>query len=228
MRSGNFLSALMCILSVAAIAGGCAQNESDQKAQTVASGEKSGDNAGSAEAGKPLPVWAPEAAQLKTLTVAVEPSGAQPKFQAKVPSDWQSNQHFGKGGQVFMWRGKARADDTCSVFMISTATQTPYQKQPLSAEEGMKVLLDSIRFGRQAGWSQTPVEKGSVEGRPFLRAYWSGVEPNKKKMMHGFCYTTVEGKDLVMISGQDYEPFCKETVAQSEAAALTYRIVPRG
>lgn len=217
MKPGIFSCRLLAVLLCSGIVSGCASNE-PQRAQS---------GAGSVAPVEKLPAWTPDEKQLKTLTVTVEPPGAVPHYVAKVPADWQSNEHLGKGGQLFMWRGKPRQDQTCSVFMISTATQTPYQKEPLTVEEGMKVLLDSLRSGRKEGWTQTSVERGTIDGRTFLRAYWSGLEPNKKKMMHGFCYTTVEGKDLVMISGQDFEPFCKETVAQSEAAALTYRIVSK-
>jgi len=121
--------------------------------------------------------------------------------------------------KIFGWGGTLRPDQTAPMITVMVVKPIPVKKPP---EQLMQDVLNSIKQRRQ-DWQQSTFERGTINGLTFLRARWSGTEPNKRWKMHGLVYMALDGTTLIEISTQDVEPNDKEALQVSEAAALTFK-----
>jgi hypothetical protein len=164
-----------------------------------------------------LPAWAPDPAMLEKLDEYQDVDGYQirpPKGYPQVPA-----KNFGPASRIVGWGGTLRADQTAPMITVMVTKPMPVQKPH---EQLMQDVLNSIKQRRQ-DWQQSPFERGTINGLAFLRARWSGTEPNKGWKMHGLVFTTLNDTTFVQISTQDVEPNDKEALKISEAAAFTFK-----
>ena len=98
------------------------------------------------------------------------------------------------------------------------------------AEEATESALESTLRTFQAGISRRrenfslgTVERGMIDGLPFVRARWTGTEPTRKIPMAGVGYVGLHGGRVLYLTSQDAEPHLAEALALGEAAILSFR-----
>jgi hypothetical protein len=93
--------------------------------------------------------------------------------------------------------------------------------QPLDGpEEGIAGYLSSMKQ-QKSNWNQSAVERGQVNGIPFVRVRFNCVDTSSGRALRGFVYCGTVDRDLVLSSSHDFEGHSALTI--TEAAALTIR-----
>jgi hypothetical protein len=174
--------------------------------------------AGQDPAKRPLPTWMPS----KPLLAQLAPEEAMPGFRLRPPKGYTLQRQEQGPGQRFAWVGPVRRDGTRPHLMAVLLTPPPGDEKKYTAEQALDRFLAAIQ-GRRQEWRRTASEQGLVNGRVFVRAHWSGVEPSTQRQVRGFSYVAMDGRKIVELSSQDVAPHDKEALKLAEAAALTFR-----
>jgi hypothetical protein len=170
---------------------------------------------------KPIgPNWPPDPALLDQLDSFKDVGAYQiraPKGYAELP-DWPAP----AGSKAYGWAGAQRPDGTAP--SVTAMLVTPPAGQADSTT--LEVFLQEARAGvkrRRVDWTQTAAEGGQISGMNFLRARWTGTEPNKKWKMHGFIYVARDKSTFIQLSSQDVEPNHDSALKLAEASILTFK-----
>ncbi|HEY3332297.1 MAG TPA: hypothetical protein VGK19_19870 [Capsulimonadaceae bacterium] len=75
----------------------------------------------------------------------------------------------------------------------------------------------------------TKPEYGSLNGMKFECIHYGGglMQGNKPIILHGFAYAFISGSKLVVIAGEDGDPYSSDSLPIMQAATSTLRRVPR-
>jgi hypothetical protein len=167
---------------------------------------------------QPATAWTPEKAHLGQLAPEVK----MPGFRIRPPKDYRLQQQTHGTGQGFSWVGATRGDGTRPYLMVLVLTPPPRETKLYSPEQALNTLLAGIQR-RRDDWKRSDAEQGTVNGREFVRARWSGIESTTQHTMRGFSYVTVDGGTIIQVSSQDVEPHDRAALKLAETAALTFR-----
>jgi len=181
------------LLAALSLAGGCGKNESDIPAG---------------------PAWAPDAAQLGAL------GDEHPfdRYQLRPPKDFKF---------VAVPLGARE------VAAISWVSQTPDVGHgsllgvivSLKPDRPLQTYLEVAAFDLQKStqdFKKSDAEKGSIQGKEFVRAYWSGR--NKGSAVRGFIYVGRDRDKLIRMMGIMGESHQETSQPLLEASALTFRL----
>ncbi len=173
---------------------------------------------GCVHAEQPRPVWTGDPQWRGDLAAEV----GLPTFRIRPPRGYTLIEQPGPGGaRAFAWKGATRADGTAPYVMVTIATAPPGETKMPTLEAALDTFLDGVRR-RRVDWLRTPGEVGQVNGLTFIRARWSGIEPNSGVRMHGFMYIAIDGRNIIQLSSQDVEPHHDRALRLAEASALTF------
>lgn len=81
------------------------------------------------------------------------------------------------------------------------------------------IVLGAHIYGLQL----TALENGNINGTPFTRVRWSGIDKELRVPIHGFIYTTKRGRQYIQIMSQQLER-TRERLRYTDASALTFRL----
>jgi hypothetical protein len=179
---------------------------------------KAGD---SSSASEPLQVWEPDAKLLQKLG----PMATVEEFQVRPPKGYSVSPpppNAPAGMKGFAWAGALRDDKTAPQFMIVLQSPPPGEAKNMTLEQYLDKMLEGVK-GRRTNWTQTPPERGQSNGLTFVRAYWTGTEPEKHWKMHGFMYVTKDASKFIHLTSQDVEPNHEQALKLAETAALTFK-----
>jgi hypothetical protein len=152
------------------------------------------------------PVWKPDPKLLRQLDPerTIEGSGL------RAPSDYTYITDPQGGIKRYIWQGAPRTDNTAPVMAVITG-HTEARAQPGG---GIKNVVDAyVRdMKRNIGsWQESAYETGRIGGRRFVRIRWSGVANTHSRRTRGFVYGALSGKSYVILTGQDVEPYPRES-----------------
>ena len=119
------------------------------------------------------------------------------------------------------WAGSPRADGSSPTLLFLLATIPVGERLP-AGEAGLAEFMSGIRK-RRTDWSEIPPETCQIGGLRFFRAEWRGKEATSGRPMHGFLYFAVDGRTVIQLSSQDFEPYDQKSLPVGEAGALTFR-----
>ena len=73
-------------------------------------------------------------------------------------------------------------------------------------------------------WKQSPSEQGLVNGRVFVRTYFTCEDLvfGAKRNAHGFIYVVQDGRNFIELMGREDEPYQKTRFPLMEASILTF------
>jgi hypothetical protein len=129
------------------------------------------------------------------------------------------------GSPVYSWKGPKPFTGLAPSLWVKIEPLPPEDEASVSLKKrGKKFLADyRARFKEFFPDLTTgPLESGQLDGVPFVRAKLKGSH-SKFGKMHGFCYLTVLGKNLVSFESQAYEPNHVLTLKMTESAVLTFK-----
>jgi hypothetical protein len=126
-----------------------------------------------------------------------------------------------EGFQLVVWRGEARPDRTAPALMVTLTTIPPGEKMT-TPENYLVADLAQVRK-RRPSLTHTRPERGRVNGLEFVRSRWEGDDPQFGRKMRGFTYAAVDGRTVITIASQDFEPHHEAALKLAEAAAQTFR-----
>src|SRR5262245_40164808 len=141
---------------------------------------------------RPLAVWEPDATFLEQLGPIIDVVG----YQVRPPRDYSFSPPptTPPGVKGFAWKGPLRQDQTAPQLMVGLTSRPP-EEANASLEQYLDTLLEGVKR-RRTNWTQTSPERGQVNGLTFVRARWSGTEPEKQWAMHGFMYVAKDGSTV--------------------------------
>jgi hypothetical protein len=167
---------------------------------------------------RPSTAWTPDMARLAQLAPEVK----MPGFRIRPPKGYRLQQQSHGAGHAFSWVGATRGDGTRPYLMVLVMTPPPGATKQYAPVEALNAFLASIQQ-RRDDWQRSDPEQGTVNGREFVRARWSGVETTTQQRMRGFSYVTVDNGAIIQVSSQDVEPHDQAGLKLAETAALTFR-----
>ena len=163
--------------------------------------------------------WEPNKALLNRLD---SPQDIE-EFQLNPPRNYTPHTRLGDyGSKATAWAGPLRRDGTRPQVMVLTVTLPAEEVKQYTLEQILYTFMERLSHRRQ-DWTRTSAEKGTINGLTFVRARWSGTDPNLGRKMHGFNYVTMVGDKVIQLSSQDVEPYAKESLDLAEASALTFK-----
>lgn len=172
-----------------------------------------------AAAAQDAPEWKPEAGVVARLAPVTD---AGP-FRIRPPKGYRMSREQGPpGSDVFGWVGAERRDGSRPYLMVMGVSPPAGKRNTYTPESALDRSLSALQEQRSE-WKRTETEKGKINGVPFVRAYWSGKEPERKVKMRGFAYLTIDGERIIQINSQDVEPHAEDALKLAEAAALTFQ-----
>lgn len=172
------------------------------------------------------PQWTVDQNIASRLRHRIDLKDGKPHIRIDVPPEYSAQVSEGPGGKTLLLRGPSRKDRTQSVLIVSSLpNRGPSDKKSFTLSEGFPLYLAAIKSGRRDKWQETKSESGSINGQPFMRAQWSGIEPVSKKLMRGFLYGTVVDDQFVVMSAQDFEQYVPHVMPALNATALTLQLV---
>jgi hypothetical protein len=179
----------------------------------------SGTSSASTGPDRPLAVWKPDATFLEQL----EPIADVDEYQVRPPQGYSFSPPPATppGVKGFAWKGAQREDQTAPQLMIGLVSRPP-EEVNVTVEQYLDNMLEGVKR-RRTNWTQTSPERGQVNGLTFVRARWSGTEPERQSKMHGFMYVAKDGSTFIHISSQDLEPHHEQALMLAEIAALTFK-----
>jgi hypothetical protein len=179
----------------------------------------SGTRSASTGQDRPPAVWSPDAALLEQLGPIADVDG----YQVRPPQDYAFSPPPATppGVKGFGWKGTPREDRTAPQLIVGLTSRPPGEAD-VALEQYLEEMLGGVQR-RRTDWTQTPAERGQVNGLTFVRARWSGTDPERQQKMHGFMYVAKDGSTVIHISSQDVEPHHPDALRLAEAAALTFK-----
>jgi hypothetical protein len=149
-------------------------------------------------------------------------------YQVRPPKAYSFSRPPGPPGFTgYAWAGALRGDKTAPQLLIGVVPVPPAEAKAQSPERFLEKMLEGVKR-RRTNWTQTPPERGQVNGLTFVRARWSGTESAKGWKMHGFMYATQDGATFLQLSSQDVEPHHEHALKIAETAVLTFKKKNRG
>jgi len=127
-------------------------------------------------------------------------------------------------GHVYGWTlPPLRPNGSLPTLEVVLATAPKGQENQFTADQILGNFVGIIR-ATQINWISTQPERGNVNGVPFEREYWTGVDDIKGFTSRGFVYISEPsiGK-FIIIDGRDAEPYADSDIPTIESAALTLR-----
>jgi len=162
--------------------------------------------------------WQPDPTLLDQLAPAV----AVEVYEIRPPKGYRLERPPGpEGGRFFFWIGPPRPNQTAPKLGLTLTTLPPDEAKETTLEKFLTLHLD-IAKKRHTGWSQTPTERGQMNGFSFLRVRFHG-ELTKDLKTHGFLYMAQDGANFIELISRDVEPFHVEALKLAETAARTFR-----
>lgn len=157
-----------------------------------------------------LPTWAPAEARLKQL-------GAEEKFEG-----WAI-----RGPQGYPHRTKKDDRETRTTWVKQgagglTVNQANNPAEPITLEQGLDRIVTLMK-GRFKNVNHTPFERGTIDGKIFIRTRFSGEGlPGVDGRGFGFVYTTFDAKTPIVITGFGTE----KAIEDLESSALSLKVLP--
>jgi hypothetical protein len=148
------------------------------------------------------------------------------EFEIRPPEQFRFTKHD-PATQSYYWVGPVRDDETYAQLIVIMSDLSEHEARS-SLEKLFEGSLAAIKQRRE-NWTRTEIERGRINGHPFVRASWSGVvtpaarEGLAGRTMHGVTYLGLDGKRAVQIQYQDVAPNHVESLKLGEAAASTFR-----
>ena len=132
------------------------------------------------------------------------------------------------GSTVYAWTGTARQDDkTRGYIMIGMFTPPPADGDKYTPMLMLERMVAAIAERRER-WVQSKPERGTINGLPFVRMYWRGVDYQTGRPMRGVNYVTRDGATFIQLSSQDADPHAVDSVTLAEASILSFKKTPAG
>jgi hypothetical protein len=132
------------------------------------------------------------------------------------------------GSETFV--GPVREDKTYLTMTVGFYELPAEFRGEVELEDLLEGALEGVKIKRE-----DPVigemERGTINGEPFIRAQWSGISRNdsrpelRDKRFHGLFYMGMFGNQVVQILFQDTEPDHAESLKLGEAALASFRKV---
>lgn len=119
------------------------------------------------------------------------------------------------------WTGTRRADNSAPSLLFMLATIPEGERLP-PLESGIQEFLGGIQK-RRTDWKQSVPERIEIGGMPFMRAAWEGKETGSGRLMRGVLYLAIDGRTVIQLSSQDFEPHFPATLAIADVAIETFR-----
>ncbi len=157
------------------------------------------------------------------LDAPVKLSFQSVSFQIRPPRGYTMKTQEAPYGFIYAWQGPLREDDTCASFMVNIMCAPPEEKKAASLDQVLESMARGIAAHREK-WHQNPVEHFVLNGRPFARIYWDGVEPTRQLKMRGYQYATAVGRDFVIFASQDIVPLDKISLPLGERSLETFKL----
>lgn len=177
--------------------------------------------------GKPAPwgpAWTADPAALAALGDEVEVDA----YRLRLPPGLRSMPPPAStppGAQVSSWQGAPRADGTTPSLSVMIWTPAPEEAKESALEAALTAMVDGVKR-RRTEFSRTSPERGTIDGRPFMRARWTGKEPARGIPMGGVAYLGLDGPRLLYFNTQDAEPHLEAALRLGEAGILSLRKRP--
>ncbi len=132
------------------------------------------------------------------------------------------------GSETFV--GPVREDKTYLTMTVGFYELPAEFRGEVELEDLLEGALEGVKIKRE-----DPVigemERGTINGEPFIRAQWSGISRNdsrpelRDKRFHGLFYMGMFGNQVVQILYQDTEPDHAESLKLGEASVASLRKV---
>lgn len=169
------------------------------------------------------PVWKSGPAFVARLAPEVAVAG----YRLRLPKGYAMQTMPGPGGMTgYAWTGAPRPEDGTRAYLMLLPMRPPAGETTryTPAQILTKMLAGIARSRRD--WRVSVIQEGTVNGQPFVRAYWTGTDAATGAAMRGFGYAAVDGDGFVYLSSQDVVPHDKLALPLAEAAALTLAFPP--
>jgi hypothetical protein len=162
--------------------------------------------------------WEPDRALLGQLA----PEATFPDFRLRPPQGYQPARQTQGTNEGYLWAGPPHPDGTRPVLIVGVHKPPSPQAPMPTLEQALQAGVDSVRQRRQQ-FSSMPPERGAINGLPFLRARFTGVEPRIGKRVTGAVYVSVDGRRIFQLNTQDVEPYHQATAPLRESSLLTFK-----
>lgn len=173
-----------------------------------------------------LPAWKPDENLVSQLGSRVKIYGIT--FQP--PQGYvlvQRNLDLGsKHLRVWLWQGDPRPDGSVPNFHVVVRNLPAGPTSIATTEQLLKSsLMDAAHIFSKvtSTYTHSRMERGTVNGIPFVRVYYKFPLPNAHNALHGLAYITIVHNKALIFASLDIEPYWTDTVFLGEAAALTAR-----
>lgn len=136
-------------------------------------------------------------------------------FQLAPPRGYKRVQREGPYTHIVAWQGEVRPDGSCPNFAVSLITPPADKSEMPDAETICQATIKGIK-PHQTDWHQFPTERFKLNGRQYVRVYWTGKELKAGFPMRGYLYATIIGTQYVLFSSEDLLPYDKTTLPLGE------------
>lgn len=165
------------------------------------------------------PPWTPDEQVLPQLAETV----TEDLFSLRPPAGYERVERNGPtGSRLLSWVSALRADQTRGYIMF-LIVPIPAGEEKLSLPVQLDKLLKGVE-NQRAAYNRTDIQTGNVNGTPFARAYWQGIDKRTGVKMAGFYYLARGGGNLIGISSQDLKDNQATDLHLAETSALTVQI----
>lgn len=165
------------------------------------------------------PPWTPDDQVLPQLADASD----EKFFTIRPPAGYQRTDQSGPVGARFLaWWGGERADHTCGSLKI-LIVPVPAGEDKFSLSTQLDKFLKGVQAQRLT-WSQSDIQTGNVNGTPFARAYWQGMDKQSGLKLAGFYYLAKSASNLIAISSQDLKDNQATDLHLAETSTLTFQM----
>lgn len=103
---------------------------------------------------------------------------------------------------AYTWLGQARKTGVTPNLTLALAPTPIVNKKPMTPEQLLTNALNAMKRGHE-DWTQTPAERGQINGLTFARAYWTGTERQRSRKLRGVAYMGVDGSVAISMQCQD-------------------------
>ena len=165
-----------------------------------------------------IPAWKPDRALVKQLVPAAAFAGCTFLH----PNGYQINRRNTAHVHAFDWVSPVREDGSRGVIVVTWMIPPKQELNRLPLNEYLNAALETESTIR-IDWNTSPIERGSINGTPFNRVYWTGKDKYNQIPMHGFIYITRVGNKIIEFSSQDFVPTEEKYLALAEASILTFK-----
>jgi hypothetical protein len=121
-----------------------------------------------------------------------------------------------------LWVGSGAGWGPLPTYAVISGKLTAEEAEMYSIQditEFSMIMLNADIHGLQL----TTPENGRINGVPFSRVRWSGVDKELRTPLHGFVYTSIRGRQFTQIMSQQIER-TRERLRFTDASALTFRL----